>query len=123
MDLFQAATETAFWLCVGAVVYAYFGYPLLIWCLSGLFGRRHQYTGMGTQDMPSVSLLIAAHNEEAVIEERLANALALDYPPDKLQIVVASDGSEDGTADIVRRFADRGLVLIDYPHRRGKATA
>jgi cellulose synthase/poly-beta-1,6-N-acetylglucosamine synthase-like glycosyltransferase len=50
------------------------------------------------------------------------NALALDYPADKLQIVIASDGSDDGTAEIVQRFADRGVVLLDYPERRGKAT-
>jgi cellulose synthase/poly-beta-1,6-N-acetylglucosamine synthase-like glycosyltransferase len=68
-----------------------------------------------------ISVLIAAHNEEAVIAERIQNALAMDYPPDKLEIVVASDGSEDGTAEIVRRFAYLGVRLLDYAHRRGKA--
>jgi cellulose synthase/poly-beta-1,6-N-acetylglucosamine synthase-like glycosyltransferase len=107
--------------CLALVFYAYFVYPVLIACLSRLFGRPNQ---LATADgaLPSVSLLIAAYNEEADIEERVRNALALDYPADKLQIVVASDGSDDDTAAIVRRFADRGVVVLDYPERRGKAT-
>jgi cellulose synthase/poly-beta-1,6-N-acetylglucosamine synthase-like glycosyltransferase len=114
--------EVTFWLSVGAIFYAYFGYPLLVWCLSRLFGRRGENLAEKSPDLPSVSLLIAAYNEEAEIEERVLNALALDYPSEKLQIVIASDGSDDDTAEIVRRFADRGVVVLDYPLRRGKAT-
>src|ERR1051325_9090651 len=66
-------------------------------------------------------LLIAAHNEAEVIGERLENALALDYPAGRLEIVVASDGSRDATAAIVRSFADRGVRLLDYHPNRGKS--
>jgi cellulose synthase/poly-beta-1,6-N-acetylglucosamine synthase-like glycosyltransferase len=68
-----------------------------------------------------LALLIAAYNEQAVIEDRIRNALQLDYPREKLQIVVASDGSSDATARIVRSHAGSGVHLIDNVQRRGKA--
>jgi cellulose synthase/poly-beta-1,6-N-acetylglucosamine synthase-like glycosyltransferase len=123
MDFLQPLVQAAFWFCLAAVFYAYFGYPLLIWCLARCFGRREQDTADECGEWATVSLLIAAHNEATVIGERLRNALALDYPAEKLQIVVASDGSEDGTTEIVQGYAERGVVLFDYPQRRGKATA
>jgi cellulose synthase/poly-beta-1,6-N-acetylglucosamine synthase-like glycosyltransferase len=66
--------------------------------------------------------LIAAHNEEIDIEARILNALALDYPADRLEIVIASDGSTDRTNEIVRQYADRGVLLFAYEKNRGKAT-
>jgi cellulose synthase/poly-beta-1,6-N-acetylglucosamine synthase-like glycosyltransferase len=110
-----------FLLCLGAVVYAYFGYPLIIWCLARCFRRAHEFPADSAEYLPSVSLLIAAYNEEAVIEARLLNALAMDYPRDKLKIVVASDGSTDGTPDIVRKYEAQGVRLLNYKMRRGKA--
>lgn len=71
--------------------------------------------------IPHVTLLVSAYNEEAVIEEKIRNSLALDYPADQLTIVVASDGSTDATAEIVARYADRGVRLLDYRRRRGKS--
>ncbi|MEO8164845.1 MAG: glycosyltransferase family 2 protein [Betaproteobacteria bacterium] len=73
--------------------------------------------------MPKVSLLIAAHNEEDCIADRLRNALALDYPVGKLEIVVASDGSRDCTNEIVRQFEDEGVRLLAYEQNRGKSSA
>jgi cellulose synthase/poly-beta-1,6-N-acetylglucosamine synthase-like glycosyltransferase len=71
--------------------------------------------------MPTVSLLVAAYNEAGVIDAKVRNALALDYPSDRCEIVVASDGSRDATAEIVRRFtADPQVHLFDYPENRGK---
>ncbi len=121
MELDHPLAAVTFWACLGLVVYAYAGYPVLVWCLARLFGRRGRPADPADADVPAVSLLIAAYNEEAVIEDRLRNALALDYPADKLEIVVASDGSTDGTAAAVRRYADRGVRLLDYALRRGKA--
>jgi cellulose synthase/poly-beta-1,6-N-acetylglucosamine synthase-like glycosyltransferase len=68
-------------------------------------------------------LLIAAHNEEGVIDARIENALAMDYPAARLEVAVASDGSTDGTVDIVRRYEPRGVRLLDFQPRRGKAAA
>jgi cellulose synthase/poly-beta-1,6-N-acetylglucosamine synthase-like glycosyltransferase len=75
---------------------------------------------IGDSNLPTVTLLIAAHNEEAVIERRIASALELDYPDDRLQIVIASDASDDRTVEIASRYRGRVRVL-DYPIRRGKA--
>lgn len=109
-----------FWLSAGLVLYAYLGYPMLIWCAARLWGRRPDAPTPDGDGLPSVSLLIAAHNEADVIEARLRNALALDYPANKLEIVVASDGSSDGTCDIVRRFVSSRVRLLDFGQRRGK---
>src|SRR5437870_2928908 len=112
--------QTIFWTSAACIVYAYVGYPVLVWCLARLVGRSGQPTAVDPAELPSLSLLIAAYNEEAVIRARLENALAMDYPPQKLEIVVASDGSSDNTAKIVDSFADRGIRLLDYRQRRGK---
>lgn len=108
-----------FWLSVGLVVYAYMGYPILIWVLARLAGKQPVPPEVPAT-WPSVSLLIAAYNEAAEIGKRIDNALAMDYPADRLEIVIASDGSADATCDIVRSYADRGVILFDYPERSGK---
>lgn len=117
--------QVVFWVSLYAVAYAYVIYPALIFVCSRLLGNKPVPPVPAIRSTPSVSLLIAALNEEQVIEERLENALKLDYPPDKLEIVIASDGSVDRTVEIVRRFQQEfpGRVrLLDYPQRRGKAT-
>ncbi|MFY9647351.1 MAG: glycosyltransferase family 2 protein [Terriglobales bacterium] len=108
-----------FWIATGFVVYVYFGYPVLLWALQAVFrGAPRKEPGE-----PSVSLLVAAYNEAAVIADKIRNALALDYPADKLEIVVASDGSKDATAEIARSFvaSQPGRVrLFHYEQNRGK---
>src|SRR5437868_3071384 len=92
------AATMIFWVSAALVVYAYAGYPLLLWVTQFFFRepvRKSDFT-------PSVSLLIAAYNEAGVIAAKVRNSLALDYPADKLEIVIASDGSTDATAQIVR---------------------
>ena len=108
-----------FWLSVGLVVYSYIGYPILIWVLARLFGRKPTPPASPAV-WPKVSLLIAAYNEEAEIARRIENALAMDYPREQLEIVIASDGSSDKTCEMVRSYADRGVALFDYPQRSGK---
>ena len=112
--------RTLFWVSAGFVVYTYAGYPALLWIVQKLVPRRaHRATAE-----PSVSLLIAAYNEAGVIADKIRNSLALDYPADRLEVVVASDGSTDATAEIVRRMAEEegsGRVrLLMYPRNRGK---
>lgn len=114
--------ELLFWVDLCLVAYAYVGYPALIWLAARYFGCVSAPTVLRECELPTISILIAAHNEEAVIAKRLENALAINYPRDKFQIVVASDGSSDHTAEIVRSFADRGVKLLDYQPNRGKAT-
>jgi cellulose synthase/poly-beta-1,6-N-acetylglucosamine synthase-like glycosyltransferase len=99
------------------LLYIYAGYPVLLFIVAKLFPKRHRWDDSFE---PTVTLIIAAHNEEDVIEAKLINAFAMDYPVDKLLIMVVSDGSTDRTDDIVRTFEDRGVKLIRPAERRGK---
>src|SRR5436309_9247709 len=107
-----------FWSMVGLLVYVYAGYPCLVFVLARL---RPRPVRKGPQ-LPTVSFIIAAYNEEASIAAKLQNTLALDYPPEKLEIIVASDGSTDRTDAIVREeFGDRVTLLA--AGRQGKTIA
>jgi len=116
------ALEAACWFCIGAVAFAYLGYPVVIFLLSRLFGRSPLPPAVARQELPAVSLLIAAFNEEIDIEARIVNALELEYPEGKLEIAIASDGSTDGTNAIVRRYSSRGVKLFDYEQNAGKTS-
>jgi cellulose synthase/poly-beta-1,6-N-acetylglucosamine synthase-like glycosyltransferase len=105
------------------VGYCYFMYPIVIWICSRLFGRRPVLPLAADDNLPPVTLLIAAHNEERWIRARIENALAQDYPPHKLDVVVASDGSRDATVAIAAGFADRRVRVLDFRENRGKATS
>lgn len=118
-----SAAELMFFACTGLIVYVYALYPLAIWICARLWGRSPATLAAGHAELPAMTLLIAAHNEQSVIGARLENALSLDYPRDKLEIVVASDGSTDETAAIVRCYADRGVRLLEFRPNRGKAAA
>ncbi len=107
-----------FWSAVGTVGTTYLLFPLLVLARARLRPRPHRSADI----TPGVTLIVAAHNEAADIGAKLANVLALDYPPDRLQVVVASDGSDDGTDEIVRRFASSRVQLLSLP-REGKAAA
>ena len=122
MVLIQSVAFAGFWACAGLVLYVYVGYPILIWMLARAFGRepRPPAESAGV-DPGSISMIIAACDEEAVIGDRLLDALAMDYPGHHLEIIVGSDGSRDRTAEVVRGFADRGVRLLEFARRRGKA--
>ena len=110
--------QIAFWICLGALVCVYVAYPLAL-----AVAKRFERLRARVQDQsgPSLTLLISAYNEATVIREKLENALALDYPPERLEVVVISDGSDDGTDDVVRAFGDRGVVLYRQEPRQGKS--
>ena len=112
------ALEIAFWFCAAALVWTHALYPLFIEAVA----RARPRPVREGDDLPSVALVIAAHNEEDVIEAKLQNALALDYPRDRLRIIVASDASDDATDAIVLRYAERGVELRACP-RGGKVNA
>lgn len=100
------------------VLYPYIGYPAALRAIS-LFRTRKQ-AGENKAGKPRVTLIISAYNEEKVIEDKISNSLALDYPGDRMEIMVVSDGSTDSTADIVMKYAKRGVVLKHYAERSGK---
>lgn len=111
--------EAAFWFAAGVLVFVYLGYPALVM----LVGRLRPRTPNPAAIEPPVTIVIAAYNEAGVIEATLANKLLLDYPRDRVQIVVVSDGSTDGTDEIVMRFAARGVTSLRQEPRNGKTAA
>ena len=114
--------EFIFWLSVGLLVYVYAGYPLLAKLLGGILRRRVHSAEAGSFT-PTVTVVIAAYNEAAHIEETVRNKLTQDYPSEKLNIIVVSDESDDGTDDIVRAIDDTRVQLIRQIPRAGKTSA
>ena len=113
--------EALFYIFLLLCSYSYFIYPLI---LKALPARLHGPAHLGdTADMPSLSLIITVHNEEGRIREKLENTLALDYPRDRLEIIVASDFSVDATDNIVESYAPQGVRLVRADQRKGKEYA
>ena len=110
------AAQIVFWTSAAALFYTYLGYPLLVRLIAAL--RPQHWRRFPVE--PSVSFLITAYNEERDLRRKLENTLALDYPPEKLEIIVASDGSTDDTDNIVREFEPHGVRLLRVEGRVGK---
>lgn len=118
MDI-KFVTLIIFWFAIAALAYTYVGYPLLVFFVAHLRPRRHCIETFE----PSVTFIITAYNEERDIAAKLENTLALDYPKDLLEIIVASDCSSDRTDEIVQTFAARGVKLHRQADRFGKTVA
>lgn len=110
--------KVLFWLCFAATVYTYVGYAIFLW----LYARLRPLPISMKAIEPMVSIIIAARNEEANLPAKLENLSRLDYPKDRIQIVVASDGSTDKTADILLAQPPQ-VVPVILPHSNGKAHA
>jgi len=111
--------QFVFWSSLALVLYSYAGYPLILFLVSKL--RKGDKRAPASDQLPRVCLLISAFNEEKVIRKKIENSLSLDYPRDKLTILVASDGSNDQTVEIVEDYADLGVRLFHRPVRAGKS--
>ncbi len=108
------AVEIVFWLSVGLIAYTHVGYPFLLWIVTHI-GRvsNSRPRPVPDADLPPVSLVVPAYDEEEVIAAKVANALALDYPRERLQVIVASDGSSDATVERARAAA--ADLVLDLP--------
>ena len=115
--------EALFWSAVAALGYEYVGYPIALAALAALRGSYRPRRYASEAEWPRVSLVISAYNEEDVLARKLENALSLDYPSDRLEVVVISDGSTDATNQIARSFGPRGVLLHEYAAQRGKNLA
>jgi cellulose synthase/poly-beta-1,6-N-acetylglucosamine synthase-like glycosyltransferase len=113
------ATEIFFLVSAAALFYTYAGYPLLLALVSTL---RPQRVRRGSLE-PTVTLIITAYNEERALAAKLENSLALDYPRELIEIIVASDCSTDRTDEIARNFSARGVLLCRQSERLGKTAA
>lgn len=104
------------------VAYTYFGYPLLLRVV-GSTSPKAIPTPSDTEEWPHISFSVPAYNEETQIDDLIKSLLALDYPRDRVEILVVSDASEDRTDEIVRSYADQGVRLLRMPERGGKNKA
>ena len=111
--------ELLFYISLFLIFYVYIGYPLAAVALSGIINRTVRRGNI----TPSVTILISAYNEEEAIGATIANKLALDYPADRIEILVTSDGSTDRTDDIVRSFGCNSVCLLHQEPRAGKTSA
>jgi len=119
IDILHTMALAVFWMALALLFYVYAGYPLLLLIIASVRRRRRAALDF----VPSISVLIAAYNEAGSIAKKLEQTLALDYPPDKIEIIVLSDGSTDGTDQIVSGFADPRVRLLAIPGRHGKTYA
>src|SRR6266436_10046837 len=105
-----------FFVSAGLIVYSYAIYPLLL----ALVPVRRREQVPEPAEWPSVSVLISVYNEEKHVTQRIENLLALDYPRDRFEILIGSDGSTDRTNELVRRFSDPRVQLHEFEQRSGK---
>lgn len=114
--MITTAAQLVFWASLGLLLYVYALYPLLVYLVSVAFPRPVKTDKIE----PRVTILITAFNEEAALAEKLDNTLQINYPANKLEIIVASDGSTDATDDIAKTFESRGVKLFRQEGRVGK---
>ncbi len=115
--------EFFFWLAIFLILYSYLLYPVVLYSLSRLFSNNQQEENRSNNEsnaLPTVSVVISAYNEESCIAERIENLLSLDYPHDKIQFLIASDGSSDKTDSIINSFSDPRLCVFCFEENRGK---
>ncbi|MFT7381715.1 MAG: biofilm PGA synthesis N-glycosyltransferase PgaC, partial [Roseivirga sp.] len=113
--------ETLFWISLSIIFYTFIGYALLITILSALKKKKKSLPELSDEDLPEVTMLIAAYNEEEIIADKIKNCLSLEYPKDKFKLVFVTDGSNDKTNSIIASYED---IKFEYrPERKGKIAA
>ena len=113
----EGAVVVLFWVCVGLILYTYLLYPFLVLVWARLFPRR---TRSDETYLPFVSMVVAAYNEERVIEQKIENCLAIEYPADRIEFLFGSDGSSDRTNEILSACGDTRVRPFLYQGREGK---
>lgn len=128
--MLSPSLELIFWISLGIVVYTYLLYPLILYQLYALAQMRRDWSYLVQRlnrrtndfsELPAVSMVVPVYNEAEHLPEKLASLLEMDYPPDKLEIIFISDGSTDGSNEILARADDRRFSKIYLAERRGKA--
>lgn len=114
-------TEVLFWVCALLLVYVFAGYPAVLHLAGRVLPRRSVRQPHDSE--PRVAVIVSVYNEVRVIEAKIRNFLELEYPPDRLELVVVSDGSTDGTDDVVRACSDARVRLLVQPRNMGKTVA
>ena len=120
----QQILEVLFWILMGIVIYTYVGYAVVLYLLlffKRLFFKKKENNKIDETNLPEVTLLICAYNEEDVIAEKMKNTLAINYPKDKFKIVWATDGSNDRTNELLAQYKE--VTVLFRPERKGKTAA
>ncbi|MGH9325228.1 MAG: glycosyltransferase family 2 protein [Terriglobia bacterium] len=126
--------EYIFWSCLVLIAYSYFLYPVLLFLgysfaqvardWEYLIARQDRRTGrLSSEELPAISLVFPAYNEEAHLLEKIANTRGLDYPKDRLEVLIVSDGSTDRTNEILNNLHDTNIRAVLLPERKGKYNA
>lgn len=113
--------ELIFFIALLLITYSYLIYPIIIVFLANISGLWRKDINPVLTVYPSVTVIVAAYNEQDVIEDKILNCLALDYPPEKIEIIIASDGSSDSTDEICKKY--KKIKLVRIAQRTGKANA
>jgi len=114
--------ELILWVCIVCILFSYVIYPVILTIVSRFFGSKPQsYELLSNEELPNITVIIAAYNEEKVIKDRVENLLKQDYPPEKLTIFIGSDGSTDNTNNILSSFNEPQLQAFLFEINRGKA--
>jgi biofilm PGA synthesis N-glycosyltransferase PgaC len=116
----QILLEYIFWISISLISYTWIGYFLLLNFIA-VFTRNKVKIKNENNLYPFISVIVAAYNEEKVVEKRIRNLLNLDYPKDKIEIIIASDGSTDQTVVIAKRYEKQGVMVLDFKENRGRA--
>lgn len=119
METFLFVCQIVFWVALFCLFHCYCLFPVTLPFVSEIFKRKRNVEE--SPELPHVSILISAFNEEAVIERKIKNLLEIDYPKELLEILIGDDGSKDRTAEIVASYADKGITLVKAPKNAGKA--
>ena len=119
--------KVLFWIAISPLFYTYLAYHVILKIavlLKEGFGKKQDAAQRDESEAetPFVSVIIAAYNEERTIEARIRNLLSLDYPKEKLEIIVASDGSTDRTVELARQFENERVKVLDFKENRGRAS-
>jgi cellulose synthase/poly-beta-1,6-N-acetylglucosamine synthase-like glycosyltransferase len=112
--------DLSFWIAASLLAYSYVAYPAIVLAAAALVGKRRD--GPSCNSWPDVAVIIAAHNEEKVIGDRIRNVLEQDYPPERLALIIGSDGSTDSTVEIGRRSSSARCEIRAFDQNRGKAS-
>lgn len=112
--------EIAFWTAWLLILYTYVLFPVLLAGVARLRGRECEAAPLRDEELPRVAMIVAAYNEEAALPEKLANTWRLDYPADRFEVLIGSDGSSDASARLLQECSDARLRAFCFPERRGK---
>jgi len=116
--------EIIFWVCLAIAFYTYLGYGILLWLMvkiKRIFNKRKEPKMPEDSQLPDMTLMICAYNEEDIVEEKMQNCNSIDYPKEKLTIMWVTDGSSDGTNDKLKAYDN--VKVVFSPERKGKTAA